>query len=154
MGRKHLKLEEKNSRLALQIEEYFRTARKEPLTFGQILNKYAIKGESCDTVAERMRDMTKGTVKILHSTFGYAVRLVIKQNKTKYRIEAMEPGNKFRKPGSGRHVHSPQGAENRRRAIRLRLDGWKVADIARELGISTQRVSQILIDHKKSLGEP
>ena len=101
MGRKHVPLLEKTSRLAKSIEKWFLENRNEELSFGQILNKYAKIGMSADTVAGILREMTNGEIPILHSTFSYAVNLVISQDKTKFRIQAKEAGNALRKKGTG-----------------------------------------------------
>jgi DNA-directed RNA polymerase subunit RPC12/RpoP len=100
--RTKLPLEAKKSRLAIKIENWFRTNKDENLTFGKLLDKYANIGESCDTVAQKFRELTRNEVDIKRSTFASAIRLVIKQKRTNFRIEAMKPRNPFRRPGSGR----------------------------------------------------
>jgi transcription elongation factor Elf1 len=101
MGRRVVPLMEKTSRLAIQIEEYFRDHRHEELSLGQILDKYFHIGQSDETIAYELNRMMKGKVPVLRSTLGYAIRLVIKQGKTNFRFEAKKAGNPYRKPGSG-----------------------------------------------------
>lgn len=106
--RRKLSIEEKKSRLATKIEKWMAKNKNIHLSFGELLDKFAHTGESCDVVAERFKQMTKNQIKIIHSTFGNVVRLTIKQGKTKFQIKAKIAGNPFRKPGSGIKEKKPK----------------------------------------------
>jgi len=92
----------KKSRLAEYIEDIYLKKKGIPLTFGQILDKHATIGESCDTVAAKLKELLNIKITLLHSSFGNAVRLQIKQGNTSFRIAAKKPNNPLRKKGSGR----------------------------------------------------
>lgn len=105
MGRRKLKLNERKSRLAEEITKYFNDKEIDGITdwtFGEILDQYATIGESTDTIAMRLREMTNNEIKIIHSTFANAINLTIEQGRTQFYINARIKDNIYRKPGSGR----------------------------------------------------
>jgi len=101
MKKKKTPLEKRKSRLAEEIVKWYEEKHKVKTTFGELLDEYAITGESTDTVAKKFKKITNDEIKILRSTFGYAVRLYIDQKKTKYRIKGMKAGNQYRAEGTG-----------------------------------------------------
>ena len=101
MGRRVVGLMEKKSRLATQIEEDFKVYRHEDLSLGDILNKYFHVGQSDATIATELERMMKGRVKVPRSTLGNAIRLIIEQGGTQFKIEGKRKGNPYRKPGTG-----------------------------------------------------
>lgn len=99
MGRKHLSLEKRNTRTAIAIEKAYAEKFNVFLSFGDILDKHARIGESCDTIMHKLMNMLN--IKLAHSSFGNAVRLCIAQGKTNFLISGKVQGNKFRKTGTG-----------------------------------------------------
>lgn len=106
MGRKHLSLMEKDSRLAKMITQSFNKKTGRNFShLGEILDLFANIGESCDTLATRLKKFLNDSTlpEIKHTTFGNAVRLYIQQGKTSFKIAAKHmKNNQFRKEGSGR----------------------------------------------------
>jgi hypothetical protein len=110
-------IEERKSRLAIKIQEWWRKNNPEDggeITFSEIIDKHFITGQSTDTITTVLQNMVGKEFQIARATLGAAVRLEINRGNIKvYRIESKTKHNVFRKPGSGR----PPKSRNKKKKV-------------------------------------
>ena len=83
----------RKSRLAKRICIFFKTNRKEDLSFGQILDKYCEKGMGRIKVLDMFRKMTNNKIKMSQSALWEAWRAEYAQGECKFSFNAQWTGN-------------------------------------------------------------